>query len=338
MLDYCYLVNPYFPTEQMKNEIKSFFGNLLTEYPSGLSVQNLLAGKLFDVEETDIIVGNGGAELIHALSHVLSGSVGVIYPTFNEYPESLVNNTIISFFSENLTYSITDLMRWSKECDNLLLINPDNPSGNFISGNDIFLLLDDMIAENKTMVLDESFIDFSAGGPGATLISQDVIDKYPNLIIIKSISKSYGVPGIRLGVLACGNPNVIKSIRKNISIWNINSFGEFFLQIIGKYRKDYLLACTQIIAERERFRTKLEQVSYLEVFPSQANYFLCKCGNNITAGKLAEYLLGEHDIYIKDLTGKKGIEGDIWIRLAVRDSKDNDFLVEKLLAFGEANV
>jgi histidinol-phosphate/aromatic aminotransferase/cobyric acid decarboxylase-like protein/choline kinase len=332
MIDFCYLVNPYFPTPQMLNEMKAYFHDLLADYPSGLNVQNLLAGKMFGIDDHNILVGNGAAELIRALSGVLSGSVGVIYPTFNEYPESLVHNTIVPFIPEGMKYGLAELLLWSRECDNLLLINPDNPSGNCLPKADILTLLETMKPFGKKLVLDESFVDFASDGLQCTLLEQEIVDRYPNLIIIKSISKSYGVPGIRLGVLASSDEALIKKARGSLSIWNINSFGEYFLQIIGKYKKDYQEACKKIIAERERFRNDLESVEFLAVYPSQANYFMCEC-KGCTARELTKYLLGTHDIFIKDLTGKKGIVGGGWIRVAVRNKTDNSKLVEKLKLF-----
>lgn len=338
LLDFCYLVNPYFPTAKMTNELKAYFSELLTEYPSGLNTQNLLAGKLFGVEQANILVGNGAAELIRALAHTLKGSVGVIYPTFNEYPESFTANEIIPFIPKDMNYGIADLIEHIRICDNLLLINPDNPSGHFLPKKDLITLLERMEADGKTLILDESFVDFCSDGPTATMLEQDILERFPNLIVIKSISKSYGVPGIRLGILASGKAETIAAARRNISIWNINSFGEFFLQIIGKYKKDYQAACAKIIAERERFGAELAKISFLSVRPSQANYFMCECTNSVKAKDLAEYLLGEHDIFIKDLSGKKGIPEGAWIRLAVRNTADNDRLLETLRACGEKHA
>jgi histidinol-phosphate/aromatic aminotransferase/cobyric acid decarboxylase-like protein/choline kinase len=333
LLDFCYLVNPYFPTEQMQNEMKAYFSELMAEYPSGLNVQNLLAGKLFSVDAENILVGNGAAELIRAVAGVLEGSVGVIYPTFNEYPESFVNNTIVPFFPEDISYGINQLSEWSSQCDNLLLVNPDNPSGNFIPRNDVIKLLEILKKGNKRLILDESFIDFCDAGENVSLMHQDLLERFPNLILIKSISKSYGVPGLRLGVLACGDLDTIKKIRSGISIWNINSFAEWFLQIIGKYVKDYRHGCKLLVEERERFSKQLEATGLFKVYPSQANYFLCRCMGNFSAKDITLYLLDSHDIFIKDLTGKKGISDDRWLRLAVRDYADNNKLIETLNQF-----
>jgi histidinol-phosphate/aromatic aminotransferase/cobyric acid decarboxylase-like protein/choline kinase len=333
LLDFCYLVNPYFPTRQMHSEIKAYFAELLASYPSGLNIQNMLAGKLYNIDEDSILAGNGAAELIRALAPGLKGSVGVTYPTFNEYPESFIGNEIIPFIPQNFSYTCQDLLDFSSRYDTLLLINPDNPSGNCIPAKDITALLEKLKKQNKKLILDESFIDFSGFEENQSLLKQEMLDRFPNLVVIRSLSKSYGIPGLRLGVLASGDRELIKETRSRLSIWNINSFGEYFLQIIGKYLKDYRLSCTEIARERIRFKAQIEETGLVAVYPSEANYLLCRCTDGVTARELAEYLLEYHDIFIKDLTGKKGISGAAYLRFAVRGRADNDKLVEKLRLF-----
>jgi histidinol-phosphate/aromatic aminotransferase/cobyric acid decarboxylase-like protein/choline kinase len=333
MRDFCYLVNPYFPSAQMRNEMKSCFTELTGSYPSGLNTQNLLAAKLFNIDEENILTGNGASELIRALQPLLRGTVGITYPTFNEYPESFCRNDQAACIPDNFNYSKDDLICFSEKCDNLLLINPDNPSGNFIPLPDIIELAGHLKGEGKRLILDESFVDFADTEENPTFIKEDLLSKYQNCIIIKSLSKSYGVPGLRLGVLASGDTELLKQVRKHLSIWNINSFGEYFLQIIGKYLKEYRYSCGEIAKERERFRTKLLETGLMQVYPSQANYFLCELNGRIkikTAGELTEYLLASHNIFIKDLTGKKGIPGGSFIRIAIRDKDDNDFFIKTL--------
>jgi len=333
MLDFCYLVNPYFPSPQMSAEFKAYFSDLLSSYPSGQNTQNLLGAKLFNVEEKQILIGNGAAELIRAFTAVVNGKIGIIYPTFNEYAESFIaanfngrfTNEIVQFIPRDFSYTADDLKDMSKNCDAILLINPDNPSGNFILRDDVIKLAASLKLQGKKLILDESFIDFADAGENPSLMCQDILNEYPNVIIIKSLSKSYGIPGIRLGVLACGDEKLIKQIRKNLSIWNINSFGEYFLQIIGKYQKEYKQSCEKIVAERIRFKALLDEIKSLYVYPSQANYFLCKL-RGISAPELTERLLNKHEIFIKDLTGKTGIPDDSFIRIAIRDKDDNNKL------------
>jgi len=333
MLDFCYLVNPYFPSPQMTAEFKAYFTDLISSYPSGQNTQNLLGAKLYNVEETQILIGNGAAELIRALAAVINGKIGIIYPTFNEYAESFLTantnghskNEIVQFIPDGFSYMADDLKTLSKNCDAVILINPDNPSGNFIPRDDVIKLAASLKQQGKKLILDESFIDFADAGKIPSLLCQDILNEYSNVIIIKSLSKSYGIPGIRLGALACGDMELIKQIRKNLSIWNINSFGEYFLQIIGKYQKEYNVSCKKIAAERSRFKTVLDEIKSLYVYPSQANYFLCKL-SGISAHELTERLLDKHDIFIKDLTGKTGIPGDLFIRIAIRNKDDNNKL------------
>jgi histidinol-phosphate/aromatic aminotransferase/cobyric acid decarboxylase-like protein len=312
--------------------MKAYFDELLEAYPSGLNVINVLGAKLFSLDEANVLVGNGAAELIRALGPVIKGSIGVITPTFNEYAESFRDNDIVYFTPEGFSYDKTDIEKYLKQCDTLVLINPDNPSGNFIKAADIIKILESIKSSGKKIILDESFVDFCESDHDEVLLKQNIIEDNPNLILIRSLSKSFGVPGIRLGLLASGDRELIKKVRANLSIWNINSFGEYFLQIIGKYIKDYRSSCQELIHERNRFKTELEKTGFLHVYPSQANYFLCRIEGH-SAEELTEYLLEEHSIFIKDLTGKKGIPGASYIRLAVRDKKDNNIIVEKLKKF-----
>jgi len=332
--DFCYLVNPYFPPRRMLDEMRYHYRSLLTEYPSGLSIQNLMASEMFACDASEIVVGNGATELINALFDFVTGKVGVIFPTFNEYPERIGDANVVQFIPDNADYSYTleDLKQFSKQVETLLLINPDNPSGHYLSTDDVHLLAKYLKKKNKRLILDESFVDFTTDGIHNTLISSDVLERHPNLIIIKSISKSYGVPGLRLGVIATSDADLIASIRGRISIWNINSFGEFFLQIFGKYRSDYYLACARIAGERDRFFLKLKKIKFLRVIPSQSNYFLCELMHKYSATELTTLLLEEHEILIKDCTGKIGFEGKDYVRIAVRDKKDNNFLLKKLKA------
>jgi len=331
LIDFCYLVNPYFPPQKMQEEMKAYYFDLLSQYPSGLDTQSLLAGKMFDVEAENVIVGNGASEIIRAIGRVIEGTFGMVFPTFNEYPESLGYERVISFIPDNdaFSYSVADLKQLLNRSGALVVINPDNPSGHFIRKSRLLSLLDYSKNNNKYVIVDESFMDFADEGESETLISQELIDDYPNLIIIKSISKSYGVPGLRLGVLISSNIKLVEQFRKELTIWNINSFGEFFLQIIGKYMQDYKEANNKIRDERERLYNGLCQIPYLKTYQSSANYFLCRLKGGKKATLLTEALV-DGGIYIKDLTGKIAFENKEYIRIAVRDYEDNNILLDKL--------
>lgn len=330
--DFCYLVNPYFPPTKMKEEIKANFDILLTEYPSGMFVNSLIMAKNFSIKQEYITVGNGAAELIKSLMDQLKGNIGITYPTFEEYPHRKKQENIIPFLpkNNNFAYSAADLQAFydNKDIQSLLVINPDNPSGNFIPKEDILRLADWTKKKGIILIVDESFVDFSILSYRNTLLINDILEKYPHLIVIKSISKSYGVPGLRLGLAACSDKNIISALKKDVAIWNINSFAEFYMQIYSKYDSDYKQACELFIAERERFYKELLQIRFLRIIPSQANYFLCEVRSGYTSAKLVRILLKKFNILLKDCGTKAGFDGKDFIRIAVRDKKDNDFLIQ----------
>ena len=334
LLDFCYLVNPFFPPRQMKDEMKANFDTLLSEYPSGLRINNLLAGKYFNINPEYICVGNGAAELIKVLMEYLQGNLGIILPTFEEYSNRRNENNIISFLSQNadFSYSVSDIRNFfdKKDISSLLLINPDNPSGNFLPFEDVLSLIDWAKTKNIILIIDESFVDFSENSEKNSLLLNAILETNPHLIVVKSISKSYGVPGLRLGVAATINQEIMQALKKNISIWNINSFAEFYLQIFNKYEKDYRKANEKFREERKRFFNELQRVDFLRVIPSQANYFLCEIISHYSANELTDILLEKCNILIKDCSTKVGFEKKNYIRIAIRDKEDNDTLINAL--------
>ncbi len=334
MLDYCYLVNPYFPTRRMKDELRSSFDTLLTEYPSGMYVNSLLAGKYFGVRQDYMVVGNGAAELIKSLMEQCQGKMGVVYPTFEEYPNRLEKDAIVSYIpdGEDLQYDEQDLMTFfaDKDIQHLLLINPDNPSGNFIPMEGLLRLLKWAKKRGIQLIVDESFVDFSDDFEHNTLLRNDILEDNSHLAVMKSISKSYGVPGLRLGVLASADVELIRRIRKDISIWNINSFAEFYMQIFGKYEKEYKQACHQFIAERRRFEALLKEIPYIRLIPTQANFFCLEVIEKYSSAELTKLLLERYNIMVKDCNSKTSLKGRNYIRISVRDEQDNDALIAAL--------
>ena len=331
LLDFCYLVNPYFPPEKMKDELRASFDTLLTEYPSGMRVNSLLAAKNFGVHQENILVGNGAAELIKSLMGILQGKVGFIRPTFDEYPNRYSKEDSVSFTPDNRDYSYTadDIIAYFDKTDigNLVLVNPDNPSGNYISKKDLLRLIEWANEKGIRIVIDESFVDF-ADEPDNTLIDQAILSSNPHLFVMKSISKSYGVPGLRLGVLASGDTDTIAKMKKDVAIWNINSFGEFYMQIEEKYKKDYAAALVKIRAERARFQEKLAAIQGIRVIPSQANYVMVELEDGISPKDLLKKLLMKHNLLIKELTTKTN--GRNYLRLAVRNTEENNILIAAL--------
>lgn len=332
MKDFCYLVNPYYPPQRLVNEIKANFESLLTQYPSGMRVNSLLAAKNFGVRQEHILVGNGAAELIKALMENTEGLVGFIRPTFEEYPNRFpaARSVVFEAFDASPAYSADDVMAYftHKEINTLVLVNPDNPTGNYIPRKDVLRLAEWCARKRIRFVVDESFVDFA--DEEGSLLDDALLEQFPDMVVIKSISKSYGVPGLRLGILASGDTDLIAAMKKDVAIWNINSFGEFYLQIAEKYKKDYLEGLARFRKARAEFMSELAELTSVRVYPSQANYLLVELLDGVSARTLTTRLLVEHGILIKDLSAKIRLGGRQFVRIAVRSAEDNRELADAL--------
>ena len=331
MLDFCYLVNPFFPSQRMLDEMKASFQTLLTEYPSGMKVNALLASKCWGVSEKYIVPGNGAAELIKFLMDNLNGKLGVIRPSFEEYPNRY-QGEVVTFIPQNSDFRYTgqDIIDYyaDKGIANLLLINPDNPSGNFIPKDDILKVADWCKLNQVRFIVDESFVDFSEDYEICSMLDDTILESYPNMTVVKSISKSYGVPGLRLGIIASADEVLIKEAKKYVSIWNINSFAEFFMQIFTKYSKDYHKACGSFQAERADFLSKLCEIPFIHVMPTQANFVLCEVKEPYCSMEIVKRMLREHNILLSACSAKKGLQGGKYLRIAIRGHQDNVRLIE----------
>ena len=334
LIDFCYLVNPFYPNQKLMDEIKANFERLLCDYPSGMEINSLLGAKYYGLHKEQVCVGNGAAELIKSLMESHEGKVGMIYPTFEEYPHRKKAEDIVPYWieSKDFRYSAEDLMNFyeDKDIQFLVLINPDNPSGNYIEREDVLRVA--KWAEDKGIrfVVDESFVDFADTEGSSTLLEEEIIKEYRSLIVVKSISKSFGVPGLRLGILASNDLQLIADIKKDVAIWNINSFAEFYLQIFEKYKSNYEEAMQKFKDVRREYVKMLEEVPYLRVIPSQANYLMCELTGEMTSRELAEELLNDYSILIKDLSNKNGFGGKSYIRVAVKRPEENKKLIEAM--------
>ena len=331
MVDFCYLINCYYPPRKMLDEIKANFDSLVCQYPSGMYVNSLLAARNFGLRQDQIVPGNGAAELIKVILEQTDGKMGVIRPTFEEYSNRYRAEDLVVFQTQHpdFRYGAKDIIRFfeDKGIKHLVIINPDNPTGNYIPRADILRLIQWTKSAGIRLIVDESFVDF-ASEENATILCEELLDANPHLIVIKSISKSYGVPGLRLGIAASGDRDLIAEIKKEVSIWNINSLAEFYLQIEEKYRKDYAASLVRLKEEREWFANELAKIPGIRVIPSQADYLMAEI-TGMTSRQLTELLLNRYNLFIKDLSSK--LPGDRqYVRVAVRNREDDALLCAAL--------
>ena len=316
----------------MMDEIKASMETLIREYPSWLDVNSLLAAKIFWVPSENIVVWNWAAELIKWLMENIDWKVWFIRPTFEEYPNRYDKENSICFISnkKDFLYGVEDIIEYfdDKKVGTLVIINPDNPTWNYIKRTDMLKILSWSKMKNIHLIIDESFLDFS-DEKDWSLINYDILDEYKNVYIIKSISKSYWVPGLRLWILASWDTTVVKKLKKDVSIRNINSLAEFFMQIFEKYKREYSDSLIKIREERNRFQNELSKINWIRVIPSQANYIMIELdAKYIDVRTLAKNLLIKHNILVKELTGKTNWKN--YLRIAIKNSEDNNSLIKAI--------
>lgn len=331
MMDFCYLVNPYFPTKEFTAKMQREFPVLLGAYPSGLNMQNMNAERIFGVDQDNILVGNGASELINALGLVTKGKIAVGVPTFNEYVRCFRNCEIVYVDNSKWNYGL-NLQAYKDICnevDMLCVVTPDNPSGAMLTKEQALDLAEYAAKTNTVLLLDESFADFAEPDKKYTLMDNAILQKYPNLIVVKSIGKSFGVAGLRLGVVASADKKLLSEMRKYMQIWNINSFAEYYLQTYNLFAKDYASACEKIAVERNRMIKEINKMDNIEAYPSQANYIMVNLGDYSSYDFCVE-ALDKYNILLKDLSSKNYFNGKNFIRVAVKDTKENNAFLKAI--------
>ena len=331
MLDFCYFANPYFPTAEYVKKMQHEFPVLLGAYPSGLNIQNMNAERIFDIDQKYVLVGNGASELINALGETVSGKLAVGVPTFNEYVRCFRHCEIIYIDNSKWDYGI-NIEAYKSACEKVnmtCIVSPDNPSGAMLTFEEVIDVVKYAKKFNTIVVMDESFIDFAEDNKKYTLLRNDILAENENLVVVKSIGKSYGVAGLRLGVLVTANQKLLSDIRANMQIWNINSFAEYFLQTFNLYAKDYKIACEKIAKERKRMIEEINKLPNVKAYDSQANYIMVWLQNQSSYDFCVD-CLENYNILIKDLSSKNYFNGNNYIRVAVKDTHENNQLVKAM--------
>lgn len=329
--DFCYLVNPGYPSSKMISEIKANLESLMTKYPSSLEVNNLLVSKMFDIEINHIVVGNGVSELLKAILDISKEKVGLIVPSSFEFPNNITPDRFIcnTIVNECLKYSSKDIISFIEKhkVRTMVIMNPDNVSGNYIPKNDVLCLLN--YAKNRSIkiIIDETATDY-VDEDCSSLLTNEILTQYSNLVVLRSISDSHGISGLRLGILSTSDEEYLKSIKASLPLWNINSLSEFYLQIMEKYKKSYIESIKNVKEERIYVSSKLSGLNHIVVLPSQGNHITLLFKDGILASNISKHLLVNYNIYVKDL--KEITNKDCYLRFSIKNRNDNDFLINAL--------
>jgi len=331
--DHAYLYNLYFPPETVFTHLKDNIHNLVLNYPMAQNALAELIGELIKQPAESIIVGNGAAEIIKIVSGRLAKKIIVPVPSFNEYANAAPAGHVVEFPLDFPSFQL-DVDKFATEAlkvgaDMAVVVTPNNPTSLVVPKADLIRLAKKLEPSNCMLIIDESFLDFADNKEQISL--ERDIDKYPNMSILKSMSKAYGICGLRIGYLLTANTEFAEAVRNCIHIWNINGFAEEFLRILPQYKQEFEDSCERVKVDRDIFYDQLCAIDGMTAFKPDANYIYCRLPDGSLSGpEVTKRLFMEHNIYIKDSVGKTQPDADRYIRIASRTREENSTLVDAL--------
>lgn len=331
--DHAYLYNLYFPPKAAITHLKDNIDDIVLNYPMAQEALAELIGKIIEQPAERIVVGNGAAELIKILSGHLAKKIIVPVPSFNEYANAAPEGQVVEFPLEFPSFQL-DIEKFAAEAikvgaDFAVVVSPNNPTSMVVPKADLIRLTQKLEKHNCTLIIDESFLDFTDNKEQISL--EKDIGSYPNMAIIKSMSKAYGICGLRIGYLLTANLAFAAKVRDGIHIWNINGFAEEFLRILPQYKQEFEDSCEKVKSDRDLFYENLCTIEGLTVYKPDANYIFCRLPDTALSGpEVTKRLFIEHNIYVKENSGKTQPEASRYIRIASRTQEENNQLIEAL--------
>ncbi len=333
-IDHAYLYNLYFPPEPIFTHLKDQIHDLVLNYPMAQDALAGLVGKIIDQPPERIIVGNGAAELIKIVSGHLSSKLIVPVPSFNEYANAAPSGQVVEFPLEFPSFQL-DIDKFAGEAikvkaDVAVVVTPNNPTSILIPRLDLIRLAKKLEPHDCMLIVDESFLDF-AETPDQISLEQE-IEHYPNMVIFKSMSKAYGICGLRIGYMLTANSKFAEAVRSGVHIWNINGFAEEFLRLLPGYKQEFIESCQQVRTDRDSLYKKLCDIEGMTVFKPDANFIFCRLPDYAqSAPEIKKKLFIEYNMYIKDCVGKTQPDSDRYLRIASRTEAENCQLVDALI-------
>lgn len=329
-VDHNYLYNLYFPPEEYLDHLRDHVKQLVLNYPMAQKDLAALVGDLISQPAERIVVGNGAAELIKIITG-MNRKIIVPVPSFNEYVNAGPADNVVLFDLPEPSFQL-DVDEFAaaairSKAELAIVVSPNNPTSLLVPKEDLLRLVKLLAPHNCMLIVDESFIDFAKSSVDETL--ENVIENHQNLTIFKSMSKAYGICGIRIGYMLTANVEFLEKVRRGLHIWNINGFAEEFLRLAPQYKERFSASCETVKADRDLFYKQLCSIPGMVVYPPDANYIFCRLPNNSMSGpELTKKLFVKHNIYIKHCVGKTMAASDRYLRIASRTPKENKLLVE----------
>ncbi|AJC93640.1 aminotransferase class I/II-fold pyridoxal phosphate-dependent enzyme [Campylobacter volucris] len=341
-IDSCFLSNPYATALFLRHVKEDLIDtqklrSILEFYPSQNNVISKIVGDFIGINADNMFIGNGAIEIIQAVMHNFVGSKIVInIPTFSSYYEFAKESTKVVYYQlskeNNYMLDLDDYINFIKleKPDSIVLINPNNPDGGYISYEKLKFLLKELYFV-KNIIIDESFIHFAFEDLEYNQINIEFLFKeFDNLIFIKSMSKDFGIAGIRVGYGIMSKDKVQKLLY-NGYLWNSSGFAEYFLRLYTN--KDFFDEYNKIrigyIKETQDFFNSLGAIEQFKVYPSKTNFALVEILDGTSSEDFVSKMLIKYGIYMRTCKDKIGLNGE-FVRIASRTFDENEIVIKSI--------
>jgi len=342
LVDHAYLYNLHFPPASLLRRIEAQVPTLVQQYPAGQDELNRCMSNLTELPPEHLLTANGASELIRAIMRLPGIRAMLPVPSFNEYAGSAPRGSVVEFPMDAPHFDL-DVDAFARRAEEeratlAIVVNPNNPTSRLVAREDLLRLATRLAAIRCRLLVDESFIDF-AGDP-AELSMLPHVGAHPNVVVLKSLSKVYGICGVRLGYLYTTDHDLRSAVAEAMPIWNVNGFAEEVLRVLPRYRAAFVKSCARVAEDTRQLFRCLTGVPGLEVLEPYANYILCRLPERAaSAGEVARQLFLEYETLIKPCSGKAMPDADRYLRIATRTPEENQRLalrLEELLAGSSA--
>jgi histidinol-phosphate/aromatic aminotransferase/cobyric acid decarboxylase-like protein len=331
IVDFCIPCNPYFPTAAMFDELSRDLKNILKYYPSDSATITAKLASVLGLHPQTVAMANGSTELITWIDHLLiSSSVAIPIPTFGRWTDQpLETGKRVDMFPlqerDGFRLNLDEYVGFIRARGSRVAVvcNVNNPDGGYLARRDVIRFMD-ALGDLDLVVVDESFIDFSDAEQYPSVGPDAVIR--PNVIVLKSLGKNFGLHGIRFGYLMA-NPAIAGKIGKALPKWNLNSLAEKVVFMIADHEDDYEESLRLLSRDRRAMATELTRIPGMTVFPSQGNFVLVKLPTEWSGVGMRDYLVAKHGVYTRECGNKLGMTSQ-FMRLVVRPAEDVDRLID----------
>ena len=337
--DFCIPINPYFPSPEFIEELRQRLGEILRYYPSDNATVSHHLSSFLGLDAANVVVANGSTELISWINErLITSDLVTDVPTFGRWTDNPceLGRTVHTYFrlpSTGFRLDVGDFLRFAREkrARALVVCNPNNPTGGFLTREELLHLLDETV-HMDLVVIDESFIDFALEGSIPSVADEAVARE--NVIVLKSLGKNLGLHGLRCGyAVAC--ETVSERLRQILPPWNVNSLAEALIRSLAGRKDEYEIARRATVRDAQSLQSRLSEFDEFHVFPSNANFVFCELKRGVSGTQIRDALLVRSGCFVRECGSKIGA-GSQYLRIAARPEAEQRVLATALrCAFAE---